>query len=213
MKCVHCQTAFHADWTHQHLERDTEGDWCIKWVRCSRCKMLSFMLEVVDPRGDEQPVLSYPRGRFDTTAVAALPAGLAADYREACLILTDSPKASAALSRRSLQNLLREKAGIQPGSLADEIQQVLDSKQLPPHLAESIDAVRTLGNFAAHPIKSEHTSEIVDVEEREAEWLLEILEHLFNFYFEEPRRQQELREALERKLESIGKPPLKKPKA
>lgn len=211
MNCLHCQKTFHADWTHQNLERDPDGEWCIKWVHCPGCKKLSFSLEVVDAQGDEQPVVSYPRGRFGT-AVASAPSPFAADYREACLTLADSPKASAALSRRCLQNLLRQEARVKPGSLADEIQQVLDSKQLPPHLAESIDAVRTIGNFAAHPVKSEHTGEIVDVEEKEAEWLLEILDNLYNFYFEEPRRQQELRAALERKLDSMGKPPLKKPR-
>jgi hypothetical protein len=41
--------------------------------------------------------------------------------------------------------------------LADEIQQVIDSGKLPSDLAESIDAIRNLGNFAAHPMKSQHS--------------------------------------------------------
>jgi len=40
------------------------------------------------------------------------------------------------------------------GSAADQIQEVLDSGKLPSNLAENIDAIRTIGNFAAHPIKS-----------------------------------------------------------
>ncbi len=39
-----------------------------------------------------------------------------------------------------------------------------------------IDAVRVIGNFAAHPIKSKSTGEIVDVEPGEAEWNLNTLE-------------------------------------
>lgn len=213
MKCLHCHDAFHPDWAHHHLERDAKGEWCVKWVRCPRCKMLSFSLEVVDADGEEQPVLSFPRGHFGSPVWGVLPDDLASDYREACVILTDSPKASAALSRRCLQNLLREKGSVKAGNLADEIQQVIDSKRLPAHLAESLDAVRTIGNFAAHPIKSQHTGAIVDVQDKEAEWLLEILDHLFNFYFEEPQRQQELRAALDRKLESLGKQPLRRPGA
>jgi hypothetical protein len=73
------------------------------------------------------------------------------------VLITDSPKASAALGRRCLQHLLREAAKVKPGNLADEIQQVIDSGKLPSDLAESIDAIRNLGNFAAHPMKSQHS--------------------------------------------------------
>jgi hypothetical protein len=133
----------------------------------------------------------------------------ASDYNEACLILTLSPKASAALSRRCLQNILREKAGVKKGDLANEIQQTIDSKSLPSHLSESIDAVRNIGNFAAHPIKSTATGEIVDVEVGEAEWLLDVIEALFDFYFVQPSILKVKREALNKKLSEIGKPPMK----
>jgi len=41
---------------------------------------------------------------------------------------------------------------------------------LPGHLAEDLDAIRNVGNFAAHPMKSTHTGDIVEVEPQEAEW-------------------------------------------
>jgi len=133
----------------------------------------------------------------------------ASDYNEACLILTLSPKASAALSRRCLQNILREKAGVKKGDLANEIQQTIDSKSLPSHLSESIDAIRNIGNFAAHPLKSTSTGEIIDVEVGEAEWLLDVKEALFDFYFVQPAILKAKREALNKKLAEIGKPPMK----
>lgn len=133
----------------------------------------------------------------------------ASDYNEACLILTLSPKASAALSRRCLQNILREKAGVKKGDLANEIQQTIDSKSLPSHLSESIDAIRNIGNFAAHPLKSTSTGEIIDVEVGEAEWLLDVIEALFDFYFVQPAILKAKREALNKKLAEIGKPPMK----
>jgi hypothetical protein len=68
--------------------------------------------------------------------------------------LHDSPKASAALSRRCLQHIIREKAKITRKDLAQEIQALIDSATLPSYLAESVDAVRNLGNFAAHPIRA-----------------------------------------------------------
>jgi hypothetical protein len=133
------------------------------------------------------------------------------DYREACLVLPDSEKASAALSRRCLQHLMRENAGIKKDDLAREIQQVLDSKQLPTHVADDLDAIRNIGNFAAHPLKAKNTGEIVDVEPHEAEWLLNLLEQLFDFYFVQPARAKARRDALNTKLTGMGKPPMKTP--
>ena len=139
-------------------------------------------------------------------------ADLAADYSEACLVLPDSEKASAALCRRCLQNLLRQKAGIRLGDLAGEIQAVLDSRQLPAHLAEELDAVRNIGNFAAHPLKATNPAEIVAVEPHEAEWSLNILESLFDFYFDHPARAKAKRDALNAKLQNMGRPPMQQPK-
>jgi hypothetical protein len=128
---------------------------------------------------------------------------------EACLVLSDSPKAAAALARRCLQNVLRDVAKVKPGNLADEIQQILDSGKLPSHLAESIDGIRNIGNFAAHPMKSQQTGQIVDVEAGEAEWTIDVLEMLLDFYFVQPALIQQKRAALNQKLHSLGKPPMK----
>ena len=124
-------------------------------------------------------------------------------------MLEISPKASAALSRRCLQNLLRDAAGVKPGNLADEIQEVTDAKTVPSHLIEVIDAVRQIGNFAAHPMKSKSTGEILPVEPNEAEWNLDVLEALFDFYYVQPSIIAAKRQKLNEKLREAGKPPMK----
>jgi hypothetical protein len=72
-----------------------------------------------------------------------------------------------------------------------------------------IDAVRNTGNFAAHPNKSKSTGEIVPVEPQEAEWNLDVLEALFDFYYVQPAKVAERRAALDQKLADAGKPPMK----
>jgi len=47
------------------------------------------------------------------------------------------------------------------------------------------------------------------VEPEEAEWNLDVLESLFDFYFVQPSRLQQKREKLDRKLQDAGKPPMK----
>jgi hypothetical protein len=73
----------------------------------------------------------------------------------------------------------------------------------------NLDAVRVAGNFAAHPTKSEHTGDIVEVEPGEAEFLLDVLEGLFDFYIVQPKKAEQLRAGLNAKLEDAGKPELK----
>jgi len=131
------------------------------------------------------------------------------NYNESCLVLSDSPKASAALSRRCLQHILREKAKVKKSDLNSEIQEVLDSGKLPSTIADNLDAVRNIGNFAAHPVKSTRSLEIVDVEPHEAEWNLEVLEQLIDFYYIKPALAFKKREELNAKLAEAGKPPLK----
>ncbi len=104
--------------------------------------------------------------------------------------------------------MLRDK-GIKPGDLSKEIDEAM--KTLPSYLAESIDAIRHIGNFAAHPNKSTSTGQIVDVEAGEAEWSLDVLEDLFDFYYVQPAVVQRKRDDLNKKLTDLGKTSLKKP--
>ncbi len=151
----------------------------------------------------------YPRVGARAKAAPEVPATIAEDFNEASLILGDSPKAAAALGRRCLQNVLREKAGVKPADLSKEIQQVLDEERVPSYLAVSLDAVRNIGNFAAHPIKSQNTGEVVPVELGETEWILDTLESLFDFFYVQPAITERKRAALNEKLKDAGKPPLR----
>ena len=69
---------------------------------------------------------------------------------------------------------------------SNQIEEVIATGKLPSHISEGLHAVRNIGNFAAHPTKSKSTGEIVDVEPGEAEWNLDVLEFLFDFYFVQP---------------------------
>jgi len=188
MECPHCRKHFHDTWTYTFITKDREQTWGLGHTICAACQrailalgdVMRLATGAVTPR-IESFGLVYPKGSARSPIPSEVPREFTTDYREACLVLPDSEKASAALSRRCLQHLLREKAMVKKDDLAREIQQVLDSKQLPGHLAEDLDAIRNIGNFAAHPMKSTQTGAIVDVEPQEAEWLLNLLEGLLTF--------------------------------
>ncbi len=210
MTCPHCLIAFHEAYSTHELGRDSEFGWAVVWTQCPSCKKFTILLDYEDFLGNHRAKWAYPKGMGRAPIPPEVPKEFSGDYKEACSVLGESEKASAALSRRCLQNLLREMAGVKKSDLDREIQQVLDSKQLPSHLADQIDAIRATGNFAAHPMKSTNTGEIIEIEPGEAIWQLDTLEGLFDFYFVQPAKAQQRRDALNMKLEKAGKPPLKK---
>jgi Domain of unknown function (DUF4145) len=219
MKCPHCLVEYHDKVSTIYLGQDVDGDWGILKQECPSCKRL--VLQLVE--GNWLKGTSYspylqdvksarlirPKVASRSPVPQEVPIDFAQDYSEACNVLTDSPKASAALSRRCLQHILREKAGVKKGDLANEIQQVIDSKQLSSYLIDSLDAIRNIGNFAAHPMKSNSTGAIVDVEQGEADWNLDVIEALFDAYFVQPAVLIRKRENLNKKLNDVGKPPMK----
>ncbi len=217
MKCPHCLVEFHPEVKWIYLDDDSEGLWFLEKYQCPKCnKFILFLINAEaihgttnTPKNVKRRIMFRPLGINRAPISGDVPTILSEDYTEACLVLPYSPKASAALSRRCLQYLLREYAKVKPGDLTDEIQQVIDSKALPTHISQAVDAIRNIGNFAAHPMKSKSTGEIVPVEPLEAEWNLDVLESLFDFYFVQPKILQVKREELNKKLADLGKPPMK----
>lgn len=212
MKCPHCLENFFEEWEDFDpcILDSKDGRWQLEYCKCPSCKRIIIRLGKYSTKyGCVIWELVRPKTISRAPLPPEIPPEFAEDYKEACLVFADSPKASAALSRRCLQDLLKEKANTTKRDLADQIQEVLDSKTLPTYLAESLDAVRNIGNFATHPIKSKSTGEIVDVEPGEAEWNLDVLEGLFDFYFVQEQKLQEKREKLNQKLKDVGKPPMK----
>jgi hypothetical protein len=160
---------------------------------------VSFDVEIVrtsllDPRSVRRVV---PKGT---------PSDLADDLQEAWSVLPVSPKASAALARRCLQSLIRRQESIEEKTLFEEIQRLLSRKKLPPYLADDLDAIRVVGNFAVHPVKNANTGEIVSVEPHEAEWTLAVLTELLEFYFEREPASRARRAVLADKLKESRRP-------
>lgn len=211
MKCPHCLHLFHQQFSNKSVGYGPEGNWGVLHQVCPGCgKSIIYLQSRNQYNNVVLEFLAFPKGYARSPIPPEVDdQELIKDYNESSLVLADSPKASAALSRRSLQHILREKAGVKKGDLSDEIQQVLDSNNLPSEIAENLDAVRNIGNFATHPIKSKSSGEIVDVEPNEAEWNLEVLEQLIDFYYTRPAIAKKKREELNSKLTEAGKPPLK----
>jgi hypothetical protein len=142
-----------------------------------------------------------------------IPLPLREDYYESCSIKELSPKASAALSRRCLQGMIRDFCGIAKGTLDKEITALRTAvtdgnapKGVTEESVDAIDHVRTVGNIGAHMEKDINL--IVEVEAGEAQVLLELVESLFEeWYVARDKRQKRfaaVQTVAEQKREAIA---------
>ena len=223
MRCPHCLVTIFAQPWNISMGSDRDFDFLIRGFFCPSCNRYALQLlkTPTDPGISKSALgaivlapanavgsLIHPKATSRQPVPAEVPEEFAADYKEACLVLADSPKASAALSRRGLQHILQEKSGAQTqNNLAKTIEEVIDDPKTPRDVADSLDMVRNIGNFSAHPNKSTNTGEIVPVEPVEAEWCLDVIEMLFELYFVRPSEIQRRRDRVNEKLADTGKPP------
>jgi hypothetical protein len=214
-KCPHCQEIvtfgypFAPSGWSARLQTGSGGDTVFIYSSCcpnKKCKKPIVVAKITRDK-KEQIRLVHPFNVVRTVP-PEVPQDIKEDFLEASAVLVVSEKASAALSRRCLQNLLTQQ-GYKKRDLFKQIDAAL--KDLPTRIAENLDVVRVIGNYATHPIKYKSTGLVVDVEPEEASWTLDVLEDLFEYYYVQPKRAAEKRKKLEAKLKGSGKPPLKKP--
>ena len=227
MKCPHCDTKIHFeasgssyyfDYSDEEKERNPGCDgFYLEHGNCLECGKLIVMFRVGSFRDGraggfewetKRRDILYPKSTLRPVA-PEVRQHYCRDFGEAVGVLDISPKASAALSRRLLQHLLRDELGIKRSRLSQEIEEFISRTEVPSLLSGAIDAVRQVGNFAAHPLKDTNTGEIIDVEPGEADWLLDVLEELFDFVFVKPTRLAAKQDQLNAKLLAAGKPRMK----
>ena len=219
MQCPNCQAAFHDrddDWeviTENDPERG-KFNWMCELTICPRCREPIIVLSARQSyvSAPEGRLVIYPNKKRNIVVASEVPERHAADFVEASSVLEVSPKASAALSRRVLQSILTDQ-GYVARDLARQVEAVLSEtepqKMLPNYIGNKVDVIRNFGNFSAHPVTDLTTSQIIDVEPKEAEWCLEIVSDLFEHYYIRPASEAKKLAELNEKLKQAGKPPVK----
>lgn len=108
-----------------------------------------------------------------------IPLPIREDYEEAYAIKDLSPKASATLSRRCLQGMIRDFWNITKSSLYQEISELKD--KIPSKQWDVLNGIRNIGNIGAHMEKDINT--IVDIDPNEAERLIRVIELLIEKWY------------------------------
>ncbi|WP_122095933.1 DUF4145 domain-containing protein [Rahnella sp. Larv3_ips] len=158
------------------------------------CRQLSLSFSLNKNDGTNQLLYNWellPQGTVKAFP-DYVPAPILEDYKEAVLISNLSPKASATLSRRCLQGMIRHVWGVKPSRLVDEIKAIED--KIEAGMWKAIDAVRNIGNIGAH--MENDISVIVDVDPEEAEMLIGLIELLIQEWYVEKHERQKRVEAI-----------------
>lgn len=166
------------------------GESCLKltFYRCPNCHEYSISVKGI---GDAVADI----GTIDIRPLSSamrfpdyVPLPIRQDYEEACAIVSLSPKASATLSRRCLQGMIRDFWGISKSRLIDEINALKD--KIPAQQWRVIDGLRRIGNIGAHMESDINT--IVDIDPDEANKLIKLIELLIEQWYINRYNQEQL---------------------
>ncbi len=155
----------------------------------TKCRQLSLAVDLHEKGYDSVKGAYTSRRRIDSWRLIPesaakpfpdyIPKFIREDYKEACLIHDKSPKASATLSRRCLQGMIRDFWQISKSRLIDEIDELKGKVDSP--IWDAIDGVRKVGNIGAHMEKDVNL--IIDVESDEADLLIKLIETLLKDWY------------------------------
>jgi len=109
-----------------------------------------------------------------------VPKHIRQDYQEACAVKDISTKASATLSRRCLQGMIRDFFGIEDKKTLHKEILALKGK-VDDDVLDALLALKSIGNIGAHP--EIDVNLMVDVEPKEASELISFIEYLIEDWY------------------------------
>lgn len=196
--CPYCQreVAISKDTYSEHwLSRDSvniktapprPGQILISHYSCPSCNKITILATV--DHGDVLNTVNIEPTSLAKKFPKYIPEGIRNDYEEACAIVSLSPKASATLSRRCLQGMIRDFFQISKNTLYEEIDAI--RPQIPAEQWAVLDGLRRIGNIGAHMEKDINL--IIDIDPDEAQKLIKLIELLIKQWYIERHNQQQL---------------------
>ncbi len=196
MQCPHCRHEFDTKPHSFSLGIDRDGTWQVASTRCPGCDRL--IVNLCTDQGCTYP--AWPATLSRPWLSDDVPPELAAEYHAAAQILAYSAEASAAMSRRLLHGLLARNLGAGEGSLAVQIETALEAASLPAYLKDALDTLSQVAKLDVFETKSAEPGTLAGAEPGEAEWLLDVLDSLFDFCFIQPAGMQRKVAMLEQQI-------------
>lgn len=160
------------------VSENTYSNLELSFYKCPNCNQFTVFAKGVGPSVKDINTIIRPQS-LAKQFPNYIPKAIRQDYEEACAIVNLSPKASATLSRRCLQGMIRDFWTINESNLAKAIDKLKD--KIPAPQWRVIDGIRRIGNIGAHMEKDINL--IVDIEPDEAQKLIKLIEHLLEQWY------------------------------
>ncbi|MFT9267022.1 DUF4145 domain-containing protein [Oenococcus sp.] len=164
----------------------------LRFIHCPRCdkiSVVSFVQGIEDTNSVPLPIvpksLAYKLPNY-------VPECIRQDYEEAYSIVGFSPRASATLSRRAIQEMIRDKFPDKISSERKNLAQEMDDIQsiLSAREKDALVSLRHLGNIGAHP--ENDIDVIVDIDPSDAQTVLKLIEYFIKKWYVEPHEDDDL---------------------
>ena len=210
MECPHCFNEFDPN-KYEHRENrihidDGNTEILVFHFECPDCQRASIYYCIIDGEedsGTEFPI--YPRPDSRKPCPPKTPEHIRQDYYEACMLIRNSPTASAIICRRILENVIVDVTGVEVKNLSRALDDLIANDPLPSNLLTQIEAIKHIGNLAAHGVNITDFGEPVSVSYKDADWSLKILAELLDYYYAQPAKIEKRQEELNKKLSQAGK--------
>jgi len=151
----------------------------ICFFRCPSCEKHTIKIKGIGSEVKDKLLNFYPSSNAKVFPTY-IPESIRKDYEEACQIVNLSPKASATLSRRCLQGMIRDYWKVtNKKNLYEEITAIQD--KVSPEVARVLKGLKDLGNIGAHMEKDINL--IIDIDSGEAEKLIKLIEYLMKEWY------------------------------
>ncbi len=239
MMCPHCRWQVPERWKPLYRRHTEDGrelrvpeealgqlssaeqaeEFVVHWMRCPNSECARMLIMVVE-HGFHPDFRNASESQSDSWYVVpkrptlrlidpSVKDPFRRDYLEAANILADSPRMSAVLSRRILGELLRIFAERSEFRLESQIDKFVEDPKYPTALKENLHHLRETANFCAHAQKEASTGEIIEVSREEAEWTLDVIDGLFDYFIVGPEKNRLRRAAIDEKIKKAGRKPIK----
>ncbi len=175
LECPRCEAVVDAKVLHSYADSDPDGPpglWT--FAQCPQCTMPLVAVEADNGDGPETPSRVYPPK--DKQLGRSVPEALREAYNEAVACFRAKAfTASAIMCRKTLEGLCLEH-GVKERGLAAGLKKLKDTGVIEARLFEWAEALRTLGNEAAHGVRA-------TISRQDAKDIIEFTEALTEYVF------------------------------
>ncbi len=182
----------------------------IRWMVCPNhaCREILvkiFRSNVIAHRLNEsESWIAVPKANEPPRLDESIPEQYERDYREASMILEDSSRMSAVLSRKIIADLLKDYGRFDEHRLTKQIERFIADPSHAQRLKDDLQYGREIGNFGAHRMLDEEGN-VVEATKDDAQWALEMVKELFDYFIVTPSRSEKRRREFDKKLEKAGR--------